>query len=42
MVCVAVRDGQPTVTCEFRTTDLWVCRKGRWLAARRAMVVLPD
>ena len=41
-ICTVVRDGQSTVTYEFRTTDLWVHRRGRWLAARRAMVVHPD
>jgi len=41
-ICTVVRNGQPTVTYEFRTTDLWVHRKGRWLAARRDMAVRPD
>ncbi len=40
--CTVVRGGQPTVTFQFRTTDLWIHRKGRWLAASRTMVVAPD
>ena len=41
-VCTVPGEGRPTVTYKFRTTDLWVYRQRRWLAARRTMVVLTD
>ena len=40
--CMVVRAGVPTAYYEFKTTDLWVHRDGRWLAASRAMVLSPN
>ncbi|TFG48618.1 MAG: nuclear transport factor 2 family protein [Gemmatimonadales bacterium] len=40
--CTVVQNGQITAAYEFRTTDRWIHRDGRWLAASRTMVVDAD